>query len=70
MTSNDKNNNNESPTIEKLYPDFTPEEQAEAEYTFKRYLNLVWRIYQRVRRENPQNLTKELLNARFKRPRW
>lgn len=58
-----------SPTIEELYPDFTLEERAEAEYTLKRYLNLVWRIYRRLRRENPKNLTEELLNARFKRPR-
>ena len=56
-------------TIQKLYPDFTPEEQAEDEYVLKRYLSLVWRIYQRLRRENPEYLTKELLNARFKRPR-
>ena len=63
MKSNDKN---KSFSIEELYPDFTPEEQAEAEYTLKRYVNLVWRIYRQVRRENPQKLTKELLNARFK----
>lgn len=68
MTANDKNNN-ESNSIGKLYPDLTPEEQAEAEYTIKRYVHLVWRIYRRVHRENPNNLTEELLNARFKRPR-
>jgi hypothetical protein len=66
MTSNDKR---ENLTIQKLYPGYTPEEQAEAEYALKRYVNLVWRIYQRLRRENPEYLTKELLNARFKRPR-
>ena len=69
MTPNDKNNSYESSTIKKLHPDLSPEEQSEAEYTIKRYVNLVWRIYQKMRRENPKNLTEELLNARFKRPR-
>jgi hypothetical protein len=44
------------PTIEELYPDFTAEEQAEAADTLKRYLNLVWRIYQRLRRENSKKI--------------
>jgi hypothetical protein len=47
-----------SPTIEELYPDFTAEEQAEAADTLKRYLNLVWRIYQRLRRESFENSEK------------
>ena len=46
------NNKKEFPMIKKLYPDFTLEEQAEAQDTLKRYVALVWRIYQRVRREN------------------
>ncbi len=60
---------NDFPTIEELYPDFTPEELAETQDTVKRYLSLVWRIYNRLRREDPENLTKTLLNARFKYPR-
>lgn len=52
-----------------LYPELSLEEQAEAEDTLKRYLALVWSIYRRMLRENPKNLTKTLLNARFKRPR-
>ncbi len=46
-----------------------PENRSEAEETIKRYVDLVWRIYRRLRRENPKKLTKILLNARFKRPR-
>lgn len=53
-------------TIADLYPNLSPEEQAEAEYNLKRYLSLVWRIYQRVKRENPELLTKALKEARFK----
>jgi hypothetical protein len=55
-------------TIADLYPDLTPEEQAEAEYNLKQYLSLVWRIYQRVKRENPEMLTKALEKARFNSP--
>jgi len=38
-------------TIQDLYPDFSPEEQAEAEANLKAYMNLVWRIYTRLKRE-------------------
>ena len=60
---------NDSPTIEELYPSFNSDERTEAEDNLKRYLSLIWRIYKRLRREDPENLTKILLNARFKRPR-
>lgn len=40
-----------APTIDSLYPDYSPEEKAEAEDTFKRYVALVWRIYHRISRE-------------------
>lgn len=65
---NYKNQNDPHPTIRTIYPNYTPEEQVEAEDALKRYLHLVWRIYQRINRENPEKLTKELLNDRFKRP--
>ena len=39
------------PEIKKLYPDFTLEERAEAEDALRRYVALVWRIYQRIRRK-------------------
>ncbi len=37
------------PTIQDLYPDLSPEEQIEAEYNLKRYVNLCWRIYNRLK---------------------
>jgi len=52
-------------TINDLYPELSPEEQAEAQYNLKRYLNLVWRIYERVRREDPELLTKTLKEAKL-----
>jgi len=51
-------------TIQDVYPDFTPEEQAEAEYNLREYAFLVWRIYQRVKDENPEVLTEILKNDR------
>jgi hypothetical protein len=54
-------------SIADLYPELSPAEQAEAEYNLKRYLNLVWRIYERVRREDPELLTKTLNEARLMR---
>lgn len=56
-------------SIEELYPEFTPDELVEANDTVKRYVGLVWRIYSRLHREDPENLTKILLNVRFKHPR-
>jgi hypothetical protein len=38
-------------TIADLYPDLSPAEQAEAEYNLKQYVALIWRIYQRIKRE-------------------
>jgi hypothetical protein len=45
-------------TIANLYPHLKPEEQAEAADTLKRYVALVWRIYQRVRRKSSENSEK------------
>lgn len=44
-------------TIQEVYPQFTPQEQAEAEYNLRQYALLIWSIYQRIRRENPNLLT-------------
>lgn len=55
--------------LNELYPQYDKEELQEAEAALKNYLTLVWRIYQRVRLENPKKLTEILLNARFKRAR-
>lgn len=41
--------------IESLYPDFTEAELREAEETLDRYLDLVARIYERLR-SNPETL--------------
>jgi hypothetical protein len=43
-------------TIDNLYPDFTAQEKAEAQEFWKRYVALVWRIYQRIRREKQEEI--------------
>jgi hypothetical protein len=40
------------PTIRDLYPDLTDEELAEAEDTIERYLELVLRIFERIKNVN------------------
>lgn len=52
-------------TIADLYPQLSQEEQQEAEYNFRRYIRLVWRIFERVRSENPTALTEILKQARL-----
>jgi hypothetical protein len=54
--NNGRSNSPKPRTIQELYPDFTREEQAEAEDTLRRYLDLVWRIYRRIRGENPEKI--------------
>jgi hypothetical protein len=34
--------------LSELYPELTPEQRAEAEYSLARYVEVVWRIYERV----------------------
>ena len=36
-------------TIQDLYPELTPEQQQEAEYRLKRYIDIIARIYERTR---------------------
>lgn len=60
-----KNTNKKSITIQDVYPDLSPEDQAEAEYNLKSYVRLIWRIYERVKRENPDLLTRLLKKGRF-----
>jgi hypothetical protein len=55
-------------TIADLYPELSKEEQLEAEYNLRRYIRLVWRIFERVSRENPKALTEALKEARLKKP--
>lgn len=52
-------------TIADLYPELSAEERAEAEYNLQRFARLVWRIFERVLRENPERLTKEIEKARL-----
>ncbi len=44
------------PAIDSLYPDYTAEEKAEAQEFWKCYVALVWRIYQRIRREKREKI--------------
>lgn len=44
----------ENLTIADLYPELTEAEQAEAEENLKRYLQVIWRIFERN-----QNLTEK-----------
>lgn len=39
------------PTIEDLYPELSPEEQEEAERNLRAYLELVVRIFERIRQQ-------------------
>ena len=43
-------------TISSLYPQLKPHEQAEADYNLKRYVALVWRIFQRIQREKKEKI--------------
>lgn len=63
-----KNNlNHKSPiSIVDLFPEMTAEEQSTAEYVFKQYLDLVWRICERVSSEDPKLLTQLLREANVK----
>jgi hypothetical protein len=36
-------------TIQDLYPGLTPEQQEEAEYRLRRYIDIIARIYERTR---------------------
>ncbi len=42
---------NKGPTIADVYPDITPEQQAEAAYWFKQYLKVIKRIADRLYEE-------------------
>lgn len=44
-----KLSHSEEITIQDLYPDLTPEQQEEAEYYLKRYMDIIWHIYERTR---------------------
>lgn len=48
------------PAVADLYPELSLEQQQEIEYNLRRYVTVIRRIYERVKRENPALLT-ELL---------
>lgn len=60
---------NDNITIADLYPDLSPERQAEAEYRLLRYLALVKRIFERVARERPELLTELERRAMLRKER-
>ena len=47
-------------TIENLYPQYSAEEQDEAKETIKAYVNLVWKIYNRLKAEGKLDLIETL----------
>lgn len=48
---NKKKRPSKRPSIEDLYPELSPEEQEEAERNLRAYLELVVRIFERIRRQ-------------------
>lgn len=57
MPENDYPQFNGDITIADLYPDLSPEEQAEAEYRLLRYLAVVKDIFEEICETNPKLLT-------------
>ena len=51
--------NDSSPTIRDLYPDYTDQELAEAEDNLERYLKLVLGIFERRELEKAERLTED-----------
>lgn len=56
-TPDQQSNDSDNITITDLYPELTPEQQADAEYRLLGYLEIIKRIFERVCRENPEILT-------------
>lgn len=53
--------------IQDLYPDLSPEEQQEAAENLHRYMDLVWHMYNRLKREGKLNeVIEELRKLRDK----
>lgn len=59
--------NKKVPTINDLYPQLTPEEQKQAGFYLLRYLGVAKRIFERIRRENPEILTELENRARLRK---
>jgi hypothetical protein len=69
MTEKDFRQFNGQIAIGDLYPELSPDEQAEAEYHLLRYLRLVRRIFERIRREKPELLTELERRAMLRKER-
>lgn len=69
MSEKDSRQLNGRITIDDLYPDLSPEQQAEAEYHLLRYLALVKRIFERIAREKPELLTELERRAMLRKDR-
>lgn len=54
-------------TIADLYPELTPEEQAEAEANWLSYLSVVKRIFEHICEEKPEILTELEKRARLRK---
>ena len=59
--------NEKVPTVADLYPQLSLEEQKQAEFNLHRYLLAVKRIFERIKRENPDVLTELENRARLKK---
>ena len=60
---------NDDITIADLYPNLSPEQQAEAEYRLLRYLAIVKRIFERICKEHPELLTELERRAMLRKER-
>ena len=63
-----ENNQNEI-TIADLYPDLSPEQQAEVEYRMLRYLALAKDTFEQICEENPKLLTELERRAMLRKER-
>ena len=57
----------QEPTVADLYPNLSPEQQAEAEFYLLRYLAVVKRIFERIAREQPELLLELEKRARLRK---
>ena len=66
IKQNNKRKENISP-LTKLFPTLTPKQLVEAEYSFRQYIRIVRRIFERIKRERPEILTELEKRARLRK---
>jgi hypothetical protein len=49
-----ENSRQRTPSLRDLFPDLSDEQLKEVEDTFHGYLEIAWRIYERLERERPE----------------